>query len=570
MTVEDCSNNNEGGDAKFNPEGLEVLVVDDDRAPLEILTKLLTICKYKVTATTTAIDALQILRANRDRFDLVISDVHMPDMDGFKLLELIGLEMDLPVIMLSANGETDTVMRGINHGAVDYLLKPVRIEDLKVIWKHVVMKKNKQSSTPPQVPSALLPTLAVDDINQTNNNGSNSGGSNGGRGKRRIEEGEEEEEREGEEGGERRKIKQRVVWSVDLHRKFVEAVNDLGIDKAVPKKILDKMSVEQLTRENVASHLQKYRLYLKRLSGHAIPRPSQTGFGSRNSQLIHLSSLESFRNYHNSGRYRQYVPAMPAVRHSPVPYQSPAPVGNFGTNQVANATSAALTLPSQVPLSSAGNVNVINSNNGILASNNNVVNNQNNSNLFMGVAGTTTSTFSFSYLTQTNNNVNNNNNGINAINYGTVGVPQVGQITNLPSMGGNISPIGVTGENYAVGTEGDLQQVVSQYNRMRNLNINNNTNDENNTNLVNQGLSALFNPLKNMNNNNNNLNVGTNGEMSFGSGNGTGNSVVDQLSSSNGDNSALNNVDDLISAFLKPMDGDSLFVDDMFANGGDN
>lgn len=42
--------------------------------------------------------ALKMLRENKDRFDLVISDVHMPDMDGFRLLEHVGLEMDLPVI----------------------------------------------------------------------------------------------------------------------------------------------------------------------------------------------------------------------------------------------------------------------------------------------------------------------------------------------------------------------------------------------------------------------------------------------------------------------------------------
>lgn len=51
-----------------------------------------------VTITNQAIEALKMLRENRNKFDLVISDVNMPDMDGFKLLELVGLEMDLPVI----------------------------------------------------------------------------------------------------------------------------------------------------------------------------------------------------------------------------------------------------------------------------------------------------------------------------------------------------------------------------------------------------------------------------------------------------------------------------------------
>lgn len=51
-----------------------------------------------VTACNAAEVALSILREKKNGFDIVISDVHMPDMDGFKLLEHIGLEMDLPVI----------------------------------------------------------------------------------------------------------------------------------------------------------------------------------------------------------------------------------------------------------------------------------------------------------------------------------------------------------------------------------------------------------------------------------------------------------------------------------------
>jgi len=59
----------------------------------------------------------------------------------------------------------------------------------------------------------------------------------------------------------------RLVWTPPLHKRFVDAVSHLGNKSAVPKTIMQLMNVDGLSRENVASHLQKYRLYLKRLRG---------------------------------------------------------------------------------------------------------------------------------------------------------------------------------------------------------------------------------------------------------------------------------------------------------------
>lgn len=66
----------------------------------------------------------------------------------------------------------------------------------------------------------------------------------------------------------------RLVWTPQLHKRFVDAVAHLGIKNAVPKTIMQLMNVEGLTRENVASHLQKYRLYLKRMQGLSSEGPS--------------------------------------------------------------------------------------------------------------------------------------------------------------------------------------------------------------------------------------------------------------------------------------------------------
>ncbi|KAI5441122.1 two-component response regulator ORR24 [Lathyrus oleraceus] len=283
------------------PVGMRVLAVDDNPTCLMVLDKLLRQCKYHVTTSTNAIDALRMLRRNRNNFDLVISDVDMPDMDGFKLLELVGLEMDLPVIMLSGHSDTNMVFKGITHGACDYLLKPVRLEELKNIWQHVVRKKKTDSNY--QNKASNEDRVANISGGNSQNILENSGDQNKRIGKRRKDRDEEEEEdEEGEEEGEgtgdeddpSSQKKPRVVWSVDLHRKFVCAVNQLGLEKAVPKKILDLMNVDGLTRENVASHLQKYRLYLKKAAYQA---NMVAAFGGGNDSYLRMSGIDGYADF---------------------------------------------------------------------------------------------------------------------------------------------------------------------------------------------------------------------------------------------------------------------------------
>ncbi|KAL9287027.1 Two-component response regulator ARR2 [Arabidopsis thaliana] len=252
------------------PANLRVLVVDDDPTCLMILERMLMTCLYRVTKCNRAEIALSLLRKNKNGFDIVISDVHMPDMDGFKLLEHVGLEMDLPVIMMSADDSKSVVLKGVTHGAVDYLIKPVRIEALKNIWQHVVRKKRNEWNVSEHSGGSIEDTGGDRDRQQQHREDAdnNSSSVNEGNGRSSRKRKEEEVDDQGDDKEDSSSLKKpRVVWSVELHQQFVAAVNQLGVDKAVPKKILEMMNVPGLTRENVASHLQKYRIYLRRLGG---------------------------------------------------------------------------------------------------------------------------------------------------------------------------------------------------------------------------------------------------------------------------------------------------------------
>ncbi|XP_058783191.1 two-component response regulator ORR23-like [Vicia villosa] len=239
------------------PVGMHVLAVDDSLVCLKLLENMLLKCHYKVTTTTDSVKALEMLRENKDMFDLVICDVNMPEMDGFKLLKQAGqLEMDLPFIMLSGHGDTESVMKGVMNGASDYILKPIRMEEVKTIWQHVVRKKidgkDLQKKKIGDVARVCSPDTTSDQ---------NVAEKDQIPGRKRKDRSDSEEDNDTDGSTEK---KPRFVWDNELHNKFVVAVNQLGFDKAYPKKILELMNIEGLTRENVASHLQKFRLSLKR------------------------------------------------------------------------------------------------------------------------------------------------------------------------------------------------------------------------------------------------------------------------------------------------------------------
>ncbi len=105
-----------------------ILVVDDNKINLMMLTRALTSQGYKVSTANDGGGALEILNSElAETIDVVLLDILMPDLDGYELLEQIKGNEDLrhiPVIMISALDEMDSVIRCIEMGATDYLHKP--------------------------------------------------------------------------------------------------------------------------------------------------------------------------------------------------------------------------------------------------------------------------------------------------------------------------------------------------------------------------------------------------------------------------------------------------------------
>jgi len=127
-----------------------ILVVDDERSMREFLSIMLEKEGYKVVAMDNGNDALDYIRKSGDPltdsghgFDLIITDIKMPKVGGIDILkESMSLNPNTPVIMITAFASTDVAVEAMKLGAYDYITKPFKVDEIKIIIKNALERKS--------------------------------------------------------------------------------------------------------------------------------------------------------------------------------------------------------------------------------------------------------------------------------------------------------------------------------------------------------------------------------------------------------------------------------------------
>ena len=121
-------------------EHSHVLVVDDDADTLTLLEEVLSKEGYEVGTAPDGNTALDCIGSHTP--DLVMSDIHMPGLDGMALLaELRNRQHDIPVILMTAFGSLKTAVDGLRSGAFDYLSKPFIVDDIRLVVRRALEHK---------------------------------------------------------------------------------------------------------------------------------------------------------------------------------------------------------------------------------------------------------------------------------------------------------------------------------------------------------------------------------------------------------------------------------------------
>ncbi|CAH8353957.1 unnamed protein product [Eruca vesicaria subsp. sativa] len=215
---------------------ITVLVVDDDPISLSIISNMLKTPIYidkpfgEITVMTAndSSEALSKLRCQFNNIDVVITDYHMPGLNGAQLKKRINEEFgNLPVIVMSAEMNNEIEQEALSSGAVCFMSKPIKPNDCNIICQHALNYKINGGSK---------------EIQNTNSTSNPDDGSSGAKATK----------------------KSKITWTTSLQSQFDKAIEHIGIHKVTPKKILEFMDLDYLTKAHVASKLQKFRKSMKK------------------------------------------------------------------------------------------------------------------------------------------------------------------------------------------------------------------------------------------------------------------------------------------------------------------
>ncbi|MCK4754946.1 MAG: sigma-54-dependent Fis family transcriptional regulator, partial [Calditrichia bacterium] len=119
----------------------KILIVDDEVDVLDLMQELFESRGYLPLTATNGVEALKVVREEEP--DMVITDIRMPDMDGMQLLEILSNSYsNIPVIMVTAHGTIETAVEAIKMGAKDYILKPLRLDEILAKVETIAQLKN--------------------------------------------------------------------------------------------------------------------------------------------------------------------------------------------------------------------------------------------------------------------------------------------------------------------------------------------------------------------------------------------------------------------------------------------
>ena len=119
-----------------------ILVVDDELDMLALLAMIISEkTDHKVTTTNNPLEVIQFMREGG--YDLIITDLKMPTMDGIELIrEIRNIDQHIPILVITAYGSIESAEEAITKGAYDYITKPFRKEQILIAIDRALEWKN--------------------------------------------------------------------------------------------------------------------------------------------------------------------------------------------------------------------------------------------------------------------------------------------------------------------------------------------------------------------------------------------------------------------------------------------